>query len=202
MIAYDMTWYRHDPVMTALVKTLPEPKITRKKDMYLALLKSVINQQLSTTVADVIFRRFCDLFENGYPDAETIVTMDIETLRSASLSNAKARYVQNIAAFHLEFPITVRHFSPLSDEEAIAHLTSIKGVGVWTAHMLMMFALGRPDIFPVGDLVIRQTMVNLYKLNETGPALHRRLHAIAGGWKPQRTLASRYLWSARGAKIA
>lgn len=197
-----MSWYKRDPVMKKLVKALPEPVPRKKRDLYLALLKSVIGQQLSIRVADVIFERFCNLFDDGYPHAEKIVTMSIDELRSASLSNAKANYIKNIAEFHLLFPVTTKHFNKLTDEDIIKHLTQVKGVGLWTVQMLLMFAMDRPDVFPVGDLVIKQTMVNLYGLTETGPALNRRLHEISDGWKPHRTLASRYLWAARGEKLA
>jgi len=197
-----MTWHKKDPVMKALVKALPEPPSRKKKDLYLALVKSITSQQLSTKAADTIFKRVCALFEDNYPAAETLIEMEIEELRAAGLSNAKANYIKNIAAFHLEFPITNRHLNKLSDEDIVAHLTQIKGVGKWTVQMLLMFAMDRPDVFPVDDLVIRQTMVNLYGLTETGPALHKRLHEISESWRPNRTLASRYLWHARGAKLA
>lgn len=192
-----MSWHKKDPVMTALVKKLPKPSLYIKDDLYLSLLDSVMSQQLSVRVADVIFGRFCALFKDNYPDAKKLVKMDDDKLRSAGLSGAKVSYAKNIAAFHLKTPITHERLSHLTDDEILADLTSIKGVGPWTVHMMLMFAMARPDVFSVGDLVIRQMMIKHYGLTETGKALMTRLHEIADVWKPNRTLACRYLWSSR-----
>ena len=183
--------------MTGLVKSLPVPEARVRDDLYVALLDSVMGQQLSTRVADVIFERFCKLFENNYPKAETLLSMPDENLRKAGLSGAKVKYTKNIAAFHLQFPITHERLSHLTDEEILAELTRIKGVGPWTVQMLLMFAMDRPDVFSAGDLGIRQMMVEHYGVTETGKAQLQRLHEIAEGWKPNRTLACRYLWNAR-----
>lgn len=185
--------------MTKLVKRLPAPVIKVKDDLYLALLDSVVGQQLSVKAADAIFERLCGLFKDNYPDAKKLLKMSDEKLKSCGLSNAKVQYVKNIALFHLDRPITHEHLSHLPDDEIIAELTSIKGVGLWTVQMMLMFAMARPDIFSIGDLVIRQMMVEHYGVTETGRAQMDRLHQIAEGWKPNRTLACRYLWNARDA---
>jgi DNA-3-methyladenine glycosylase II len=194
-----MTWHKKDPVMTKLVKRLPAPEPRVKDDLYFALLDSVMGQQLSIKAADTIFARFLALFPNNYPDAKKLARMSVDKLRGAGLSAAKVNYAKNIALFHLRDPITNERLSHLSDDEIIAELTSIKGVGTWTVHMMLMFAMGRPDVFSPGDLVIRQMMVEQYGLKETGRALMDRLHGIAANWVPNRSLGCRYLWNARDA---
>lgn len=197
-----MTWHKRDPIMTKLVKRLSVPEARVREDLYLALLDSVVGQQLSTRAADAIFERFCALFKDGYPEAKKLLAMKPEKLKSCGLSNAKVNCVRNIALFHLERPITQERLSHLTDDEIIAELTSLKGVGKWTVQMMLIFAMGREDVFSPDDLVIRQMMVQHYGLTETGRALHLRLHEIAEGWRPCRTLGCRYLWNARDAEKA
>jgi DNA-3-methyladenine glycosylase II len=194
-----MTWHKRDPIMTRLVKTLPQPESKRREDLYLALLDSVVGQQLSTKVADVIFARFIRLFPDSYPDAKKLLRMKDEKLRAIGLSMAKIRYVKNIAEHHLKEPITFKRMDKMTDEEIILELTSIKGVGPWTVQMMLMFPMDRPDVFSVGDLIIRQMMVEHYDVKEKGAALLKKLHLIAEGWKPNRTLACRYLWNSNAA---
>jgi DNA-3-methyladenine glycosylase II len=196
-----MTWHKNDPHMTRIVKALPAPEPSKKKDPYHALLGSVISQQLSTKVARVIHGRFVDLFENGKPDAETILKMRKDKLRGVGLSGQKLEYIRSIARFHLDSPITNRHLNKLSDEEVIEHLTQIKGVGKWTVQMLLMFPMNRPDVFPIDDFGVRMAMIDLYKIKKTGKELNKKLHEIAELWQPQRTLASKYLWMARDKKV-
>jgi DNA-3-methyladenine glycosylase II len=195
-----MTWHDNDPIMIRLVKTLPAPAISIREDLYLALIEAIVSQQLSTRVADVIFARFCALFDDGYPHAQQVLALETDKLRSAGLSGQKANYIRNIADFHCATPIVAANFANHTDEEVIAHLTQIKGVGRWTVQMLLMFPMNRPDVFPIDDLGIRQSMIQLYGVTETGKELHKRLHAIAETWQPNRTLACKYLWKARDTK--
>lgn len=163
-------------------------------DIYGALLRAIVFQQLSGKVAEVIYARFLDLFDEQYPEATTLLQMPIETLRTVGLSNQKANYVKNIAAFSLEQDLSFDYINSLSDEDLVRYLTQIKGVGRWTVEMLLMFTLQRPDVFPILDLGIRSAMIRLYEIEETGKAQLQRLHEIATVWKPHRTLACRYLW--------
>ncbi len=157
----------------------------------------MISQQLSTKVAKVIYERFLNLFPGQYPEAEVLLQKPTEALRAVGLSAQKMGYLQNIARFHQAFPISLAHLDSLTDEEIITHLTQIKGVGRWTVEMLLMFPMNRPDVFPVDDLGIRQSIVMHYALTETGKELKTRLVTIAEKWRPYRTLASKYLWLAR-----
>lgn len=195
------SWHAADPVMTRLVANIAAPPIGSREDLYLSLVEAITSQQLSTRVADVIYARLCGLFDNNYPHAEQVIALEIDKLRSVGLSAQKANYIQNIAAFHLNSPITQERLSHLTDEEVIAHLTKIKGVGRWTVQMLLMFSMNRPDVFPIDDLGIRQSIISLYGVTETGKELIKRLHEIAEQWRPHRTLACKYLWRARDSSI-
>lgn len=189
--------WQHDPVISRLAEVLPLPASHIQQDIYLSLIGSIIAQQLSTKVASVIRERFINLFPDKYPHAQKLLQLGVDELKTAGLSAAKAGYVQNIARFHLEFPLQLEHLQPLSDDELISLLTQIKGVGVWTAQMVLMFTMGRPDVFPIDDLVIRQQMIKYYHIEESGKILRLRLMAIADNWRPHRTLACRYLWDAK-----
>lgn len=163
--------------------------------VYFDLLESIVSQQLSVRVADTIFQRFCALFPNNYPSPDALQAINTEQLRLVGLSNQKAGYMKNVATFALEHGLENHPWSNYSDTEIINILTQIKGVGRWTAQMILMFTLGRPDIFPVDDLGIQQAIIRLYALPETGKALHQRMQEIATNWSPHRTIACRYLWA-------
>lgn len=192
--------WSNDPIMQGLADSLPPPQPSVQRDPYLYLLGAIVSQQLSTKVAAVIYERFLNLFPDRYPQANLLLDMPAETLRTAGLSGQKTAYLKNIAAFHLAAPIDPVHLEALSDEEVIKHLTQIKGVGRWTVEMLLMFPMNRPDVFPIDDLGIRQSIITLYGLTETGKALQTRLVEVAEGWRPHRTLACKYLWRARDGK--
>ncbi|GAB2538270.1 DNA-3-methyladenine glycosylase family protein [Spirosoma aerophilum] len=193
-----------DPVMARIIAETPVPKIFSDyaDDLYLALLESIVSQQISVKAADAIFGRFRALFPNNYPAADALLLKTTEELRSAGLSFQKIKYLQSVAEFSLEKSDAAPALSrakvdAMSDEEIVHYLLPIKGVGRWTVEMLLMFVLDRPDVFPIDDLVIRQRMMRAYPEQTnglTGKALYKVLHAIAEPWRPFRTTASRYLW--------
>ena len=163
-------------------------------DIYRSLLHSIVSQQLSTKVADVIWSRFLDLFDGSYPSMEEVLTIPIESLRGAGLSGQKSGYIKNVAEFASLNPMDFESLMDKSDEEIIAYLTQIKGVGRWTVQMILMFPMDRPDVFPVDDLGIQTKMKALYQIDDTGKALKKKLEAVAEKWSPYRTLACKYLW--------
>ncbi|MEZ4902680.1 MAG: DNA-3-methyladenine glycosylase 2 family protein [Spirosomataceae bacterium] len=184
-----------DTVLASIIENTPTFKKTDwNKDVYLALLESIVSQQISVKAADSIFARFRGLFFDNYPHPIQLLAQTDEQLRSAGLSFQKIGYLRNVATFALEKGIDFEHLNALTDDEIVAYLTPIKGVGRWTVEMLLMFVMGREDVFPIDDLVIRQKMVKAYQLSETGRPLYKILHEIAGTWRPHRTLACRYLW--------
>jgi DNA-3-methyladenine glycosylase II len=169
--------------------------LKQKKEVYLHLCGSIMSQQLSTKVADVIWKRFLALYEKKSPSPEQILSTPHETLRSIGLSNAKASYIQNVARFALDQGMEWKQLKNMDNEEVIVHLTQIKGVGRWTTEMLLMFALGREDVFAVDDLGIQQAMINLYKLDNTDKKkLKEDMLRISEKWSPYRSYACLHLW--------
>jgi DNA-3-methyladenine glycosylase II len=166
-----------------------------KENICIYLCASIMSQQLSTKVATVIYNRFLSLFATGEPTPEQILDTPLETLRSIGLSNAKARYVHNVARFAQEKGMDVAKLNAMSNEALTEYLTEIKGVGKWTTEMLMMFALGRQDVFAVDDLGIQNAMIGLYKLDkEDKKQLRLDMLRISKKWSPYRTYACLHLW--------
>jgi len=175
---------------------LQEPYVLQKrKTVYLHLCGSIMSQQLSTKVAAVIFERFLNLYKTRVPKPQQIVDTPIEILRGIGLSYAKANYVQNVCRFFMEEKITDAKLHRLSNKELIKYLSQIKGVGQWTVEMILMFTLGREDVFALDDLGIQQSIQKLYQLEELDKkALKEKMLQVSEKWKPYRTYACRYLW--------
>lgn len=165
------------------------------KDIYLDMLENIVSQQLSGKVAAIIFNRFITLFPNRYPEPELLVKIDDAALREVGLSSAKTSYVKALAEFKLQQNLEVGQIQRLSDQEVIKLLTQVKGVGVWTVQMLLIFSLGRNDVFPVDDLAIRQGMAELYSLKTKGKEFRLNLVQIAEKWAPYRTWGTRLIWA-------
>jgi DNA-3-methyladenine glycosylase II len=163
--------------------------------VYLHLCSSIMSQQLSTKVARVFQKRFLELYGKKEPTAQQILDTPFETLRGIGLSNAKARYVQNVCRFFIEQNITDTQLYALSNDEVIALLTQIKGVGRWTVEMILMFTLGREDVFAIDDLGLQQAITGLYGLKHRKKKNMRdKIEKIAEHWAPYRTYACMYLW--------
>lgn len=184
-----------DPRLAAIIAGGREIQPRPHEDLYLALLRAIVSQQISTKAAAAIWKRFQGLFPpEGYPEPREVLALDEDTLRSAGLSRQKAGYLKAIAAYNERGLLAYEHLSRLEEDAFTQHLTQIKGVGRWTAQMLQMFALDQPDVFSEGDLGVQNAMRRLYGLEETGRALQKRMLQIAEGWRPYRSLACKYLW--------
>ena len=169
--------------------------LQRKENVYLHLCGSIMSQQLSTKVAAVIYARFLNLYKNKKPTPKQVVATPIETLRGIGLSYVKANYVQNVCRFFIDEKITDASLEKLGNEELIKYLSQIKGVGQWTVEMILMFTLGREDVFALDDLGIQQGIQKLYKLEHLDKkALKEKMLQLSAKWKPYRTYACRYLW--------
>ena len=170
-------------------------KLKKKKNIYIYLCASIMSQQLSTKVASVIHHRFLNLYGGIEPRPEQILETPLETFRSIGLSNAKSAYIQNVARFAIEYGLDLKKLNKLNNEEVIEYLTKIKGVGRWTAEMLLMFALGREDIFAIDDWGIQNAIIKLYKLDRTDKKKFKEdLLRISEKWSPFRTYACLHLW--------
>lgn len=185
---------KKDRSLQAVIENTTITPLVPSGKVYFELLESIVSQQLSVKAASTIFTRFCTLFPDEYPHPELLHSIDHNLLRSAGLSNQKATYLKNVAVFAMENDLEHYSWDNLSDNEIITFLTQIKGVGQWTVEMVLIFTLDRPDIWPVDDLGIRQAMIRLFSLQESGKALQQRITVLAEPWRPYRSLASRYLW--------
>jgi DNA-3-methyladenine glycosylase II len=184
-----------DKKLGKIIEVQGAMSLSSKKDLCHYLCASIMSQQLSTKVASVIHQRFLGLFGGLSPSPEQVIDMSPESLRGIGLSNAKVQYVQNVARFALEKGMSRKMFDRMSDDEIIAYLTEIKGVGRWTVEMLLMFALKREDVFPADDLGIQQAMARLYRLDmQDKKELKASMLRIAAKWSPYRTYASMHLW--------
>jgi DNA-3-methyladenine glycosylase II len=184
-----------DRHLRKLITNQGHHKLVKRKKVYLLLVSSIMSQQLSTTVARVIYKRFIELYGGKEPTAEQIMNTKPELLRSVGLSNAKVSYVQNVARFELEKGMSLSKLNRMSNEEVIEYLTEIKGVGSWTVEMLLMFTLAREDVFAVDDLGIQTVMKQLYKLDVTDKKKFKEdMIRISTRWSPYRTYACLYLW--------
>lgn len=184
-----------DVKLATILPLIPFPEITPQPNVYPELLKAITGQQLSVKAADAIYNRFEAFYGNAYPTPEILLETTVEDLRSVGMSKQKSNYLHNIATTFIQHNWIIRDWQDSTDEEILKDLTAIKGVGEWTVQMILMFALNRPNVFPINDLVIRKTMIKLYQPKaEKGKALFTELYAIAENWKPYQSYACHALW--------
>jgi DNA-3-methyladenine glycosylase II len=183
-----------DPVLAAIVDAHgPLPPPADRGDHYAALVRSIVGQQLSTKAARAIHARLLDEFGGRPPTPPQILAADPDEMRAAAgLSRAKVTFLRSLAEHVDSGELELDRVAELPDEEVIAELIAVKGVGVWTAHMFLMFQLARPDVLPVGDLGIRRAVERWYALEDLPSAAE--LEVLAEPWRPYRTVACRYLW--------
>ena len=184
-----------DRKLKKLVESAEPHRLIKRKNICTYLCASIMSQQLSTKVADIIYKRFIDLYNGKEPTPQQIIDTPFEKLRGIGLSNAKVNYVQNVARFEIEFGMDAKKLSKMTNEEVVDYLIAIKGVGRWTIEMLLMFALGREDVFAVDDLGIQNAMIGLYKLdNSDKKKLREDMLRLSRKWSPYRTYACVHLW--------
>jgi DNA-3-methyladenine glycosylase II len=189
---------RADPVLAAVIaavgpKGLGDARAGRPDDHYGALVRAIVGQQLSTKAARSIYLRLTERFDGRTPTPEEVLADDPEALRAAAgLSRAKVGYLRSLAEHALSGELELDRLDELDDEQVTAELVAVKGLGVWTAQMFLMFHLQRPDVLPVGDLGIRRAIERAYDLDDLPDAA--TIERIAQPWRPHRTLACRYLW--------
>ena len=188
-----------DPVLARLLDEQGPPDLTRDAsrpapgDHYAALVRSIAGQQLSVVAARSIYRRLGEFFGGHTPSPEEVLAADPDEMRvAAGLSHAKTRSLRSLAEHVVSGELALDRLEALDDDEVMADLVAVKGIGPWSAHMFLMFHLQRPDILPVGDLGIRKAFQAAYRL----PALPDPLEMekIAEPWRPYRTTACLFLW--------
>ena len=165
------------------------------------LLRSIVSQQLSTKAAATIYDRFLALFENKMPTPDQIKKLSDLQLRAVGLSGQKSAYIRNVVDHFDANNLYNRNWDNYSDDEIIDELTKIKGVGKWTVEMILMFSLHRPDVLPLDDLIIRNSMISFYNITSEKKQQVLDLTQIAEKWRPYRSYACRYLWASKDLKF-
>ncbi len=184
-----------DKKLKKIIDKIELSEIKPKKNIFVALVSSIVSQQLSTKVADVIYGRFIELLGSNNPTPQQVLLIDYDTLKSIGLSNQKTQYIINIANFAIENDFSYSFINKMSNEDLIKYLTQIKGVGTWTVEMLMMFTLARPDVFSLGDYGLQMGAKKLYNLEDTNKKEFLiNIEKLSQKWKPYRSYAARYLW--------
>jgi DNA-3-methyladenine glycosylase II len=186
---------RRDQQLRGLIKR-HGPCLIRPHNRYFeTLVEAVISQQLSTKAADTICNRFKAVYApDRFPAPERILATPSETLRATGMSNGKVSFVKDLAAKTQDGALKFNRVAKMSDDEVIEMLTQVKGIGVWTAHMFMIFSLGRMDVLPVGDLGIRRAVERLYGFDHLPTAAEIEQVAEERGWRPYCSIASWFLW--------
>lgn len=178
-----------------------EIPLRKKKNIPLRLCASIMSQQLSVKVAEVIYRRFLELYGKKEPTPRQIADTPNEVLRGIGLSNAKVTYVKNVAAFALENDMSEKKLGSMTDEEVIQYLIPIKGVGRWTVEMLLIFTLGREDVFAPDDLGIQNFMITAFRLDASNKKqLREEMVRISKKWSPYRSFACLHMWNWKDGK--
>jgi DNA-3-methyladenine glycosylase II len=190
---------RHDKVLSTIIKNNGIINLTPRRKYFNLLLGSIIGQQLSMYAAAAIEERFFAFFHNN-PKPEIILGTADPVLRSLGLSNAKVRYIKDLSSKLLSREIKLGGISNKTDDEVIAELTKVKGIGSWTAHMFLIFTLGRMNVLPAGDLGIRKSIMVNYGLKKMPDEKKINLIAKNNNWHPYCSIASLYLWRSLDAK--
>ena len=183
-----------DPRLKQLIEQFGDCTIKPRPDHYAELVSSIVSQQLSVKAADTIWKRVLDLFDNKMPTPAQLLDMPAERLRACGMSNAKVAYVKDLAEHVLDGRLPLAKIVSQSNDEIIKELTAVKGIGEWTAHMFLIFSLGRLDVVAWGDLGVRSAVRQVYELDELpSPTQVAELAAIHN-WQPYASVACWYLW--------
>lgn len=185
---------RTDPVLADLIERFGPYRLRPGNDPYGALVRAVLFQELAGAAALAIQRRFLALYgnEGSFPEPERLLATPEEVLRGAGISRQKVAYLRDIALHVHEGRLDFAGLKSRPDEEVVARLTAVKGIGEWTAHMFLMFELGRPDVLPTGDYGVRKGMKLAYGLADLPTAGEAR--RIGAPWAPYRSVGSWYMW--------
>lgn len=182
-----------DPILAGLISQYPAPTFRPHTDYYRELVESIISQQLSVKAAATITKRFVDSFDH-FPEPQEILDRDFEELRSVGLSGQKANYIRDLAQKVLDGDVQFGHLDQLPNGEIIAELTSVKGIGEWTAHMFLIFCMGRLDVLATGDLGVRTGIRKLYDLDQLPVPADMIAISEQNNWQPYESIACWYIW--------
>lgn len=183
-----------DPKLALIIKKYQPCKIAPHQDYYAELISSIVSQQLSTKAASTIWKRVLGVFEDKLPTPEQLINADTEKLRACGVSYQKVSYMKDLAQHIIDGRLDMQHITTLPNNELIEQLTAVKGIGQWSAHMFMIFSLGRLDILPIGDLGIKKGIQKIYGLSELPNANQIIKISELNNWSPYESVASWYIW--------
>lgn len=183
---------KKDPVMRTIIERVGPYTMDFREPSFATLVRSIVYQQLSGKVASVILKRLIDALPEGEVTPQNILRLRPDRMRKLGLSRAKTEYIRDLARRTAKGDVVFEILLELEDQAVIEHLTRVKGIGVWTAHMFLMFALKRPNVLPVGDLGVRSAIRKAYAL-EALPS-PREVEELAKCWHPYCSVAAWYLW--------
>lgn len=186
-----LKYLRKDLVLRKIIKEYKIEELNGRADLFQDLIESIINQQLSGKAATTIFNRFKLLFNNKSIEPKQVFKISDEEIRKCGISYPKIKYIKGICQAIVDKSLNIKKLPSLSDEEVIIELTKLKGVGRWTAEMILIFSLKRPDVFSVGDLGLRTAVSFHYKINRDNL---KKIEQISRNWSPYRSYAARLLW--------
>lgn len=183
---------KKDPVLAAIIRRTGPFSIDYREPVFETLVRSIVYQQLSGRVASVIFGRLKAALGDGPMTPVGILKLRPERMRRLGLSGQKTLYIRELAKHTKKGSVVFEGLPQMDDQAVVEHLTQVKGIGVWTAHMFLIFALQRPDVLPTGDLGIRMAMQKAWNLAELPKP--QEMETLAARWRPWASVASWYLW--------
>ena len=181
-----------DPVLAGIIERVGAYRIEFREPEFPTLVRSIVYQQLSGKAASTILGRFLGALPDGRVTPDAILTLTPEQMRALGLSGQKTSYIRDLAERTRSGDLDFARFVEMNDEDVVQHLTRVKGVGVWTAQMFLIFALRRPNILPTGDLGVRAAIKKAYRLRELPKP--EKIEKIAKRWHPYCSVAAWYLW--------
>jgi len=188
-----------DPVMAAVIRGTGAFKLSRNRNYFLVLCKAIIAQQISTKAAESITRRFQVLFAGQTPTPEKVARISDSKLRGSGLSGQKVKYLKDLGARFLDGSIRPHRLTYQNNEKVIETLTSVYGIGRWTAEMFLIFSLSRLDVLPLGDLGLKAGIKKIYKMRDLPSP--KKMLALGKKWHPMETVATWYAWRIQDAEI-
>ncbi|HXU96254.1 MAG TPA: DNA-3-methyladenine glycosylase [Candidatus Nitrosotalea sp.] len=182
---------RKDPLLTDIIDIVGDYTLKKRNHHFSVLVESIISQQLATGAAEAIFKRFKDLYPK-FPTASEILSTRKSKLRLVGLSGMKIEYLKDLSRHIEQGKLDMKSLAKKSDEDVIANLTQVKGIGRWTAEMFLIFSLGRQDVFPVDDLGLRKGVQRIFSMPDIPKP--KEVEKIGQRWKPYRTIVTWYIW--------
>jgi len=184
-----------DPILEKLIKTHGELKLDGEVNLLSDIIESIVNQQLSEKAGATIWGFKALYNSKTFPDPKKVLKTSDEKIRGCGLSYSKIKYIKGVCEAVIKNEISLERLGEQTDGEVISELIKLKGIGKWTAEMILMFSLKRPDVFSLGDLGLRTAVSKLYKVDRDNI---KKIESISLKWSPYRTIAARYLWKSLG----